>query len=169
MARRASSVEPKEQRSALPAELHHSLNELLGTEVAALSTALHLPAPTSIRLNPSKPSNVTGPLVPWCVYGRYLGERPAFTFDPLLHAGAYYVQEASSMFLELALRAGESAGCDRVEDLTLAAPLVLAERGGVRVQVRGAPALVRVGEAAALAAAGVAVLVDLVRGLLLRH
>ncbi|MDL2082290.1 polyketide synthase dehydratase domain-containing protein, partial [Streptomyces sp. GXMU-J15] len=39
-------------------------------------------------------------------------------------------------FLELALRAGESAGCDRVEDLTLAAPLVLAERGGVRVQVR---------------------------------
>ncbi|WP_285516700.1 type I polyketide synthase, partial [Streptomyces sp. NBRC 14336] len=39
-------------------------------------------------------------------------------------------------FLELALRAGESAGCDRVEDLTLAAPLVLPGRGGVRVQVR---------------------------------
>jgi NOL1/NOP2/fmu family ribosome biogenesis protein len=27
-----------------------------------------------------------------------------FTLDPLFHAGAYYVQEASSMFLELALR-----------------------------------------------------------------
>ncbi|MEU9447030.1 polyketide synthase dehydratase domain-containing protein, partial [Streptomyces sp. NPDC048304] len=39
-------------------------------------------------------------------------------------------------FLELALRAGESAGCDRVEELTIAAPLVLPERGGVRVQVR---------------------------------
>ncbi|MER6130398.1 polyketide synthase dehydratase domain-containing protein, partial [Streptomyces sp. NPDC001795] len=39
-------------------------------------------------------------------------------------------------FLELALRAGEQAGCDRVEDLTIAAPLVVPERGGVRVQVR---------------------------------
>ncbi|WP_190154614.1 polyketide synthase dehydratase domain-containing protein, partial [Streptomyces humidus] len=39
-------------------------------------------------------------------------------------------------FLELALRAGELAGCERVEDLTLAAPLVVSERGGVRVQVR---------------------------------
>ncbi|MER6128433.1 beta-ketoacyl synthase N-terminal-like domain-containing protein, partial [Streptomyces sp. NPDC001795] len=39
-------------------------------------------------------------------------------------------------FLELALRAGEQAGCDRVEDVTIAAPLVVPERGGVRVQVR---------------------------------
>lgn len=31
--------------------------------------------------------------------GRYLKERPAFTTDPLLHAGCYYVQEASSQFL----------------------------------------------------------------------
>ena len=37
--------------------------------------------------------------MPWCEYGFYLNERPVFTFDPLLHAGAYYVQEASSMFL----------------------------------------------------------------------
>ncbi|WP_051834163.1 type I polyketide synthase [Streptomyces sp. NRRL S-646] len=39
-------------------------------------------------------------------------------------------------FLELALRAGEQADCDRVEDLTIAAPLVVPERGGIRVQVR---------------------------------
>ncbi|WP_055526218.1 type I polyketide synthase [Streptomyces graminilatus] len=39
-------------------------------------------------------------------------------------------------FLELALRAGERAGCDRVEDLTITAPLVVPERGGIRVQVR---------------------------------
>ncbi|WP_242674901.1 methyltransferase RsmF C-terminal domain-like protein [Niastella populi] len=41
--------------------------------------------------------------IPWCTYGLYLSERPAFIFDPLIHAGAYYVQEASSMFLEQAL------------------------------------------------------------------
>ncbi|MFD7631781.1 SDR family NAD(P)-dependent oxidoreductase, partial [Streptomyces sp. NPDC059851] len=38
-------------------------------------------------------------------------------------------------FVELALRAGEKAGCDRVEDLTLAAPLVLPEEGGVELQI----------------------------------
>jgi 16S rRNA C967 or C1407 C5-methylase (RsmB/RsmF family)/NOL1/NOP2/fmu family ribosome biogenesis protein len=48
---------------------------------------------TSIRLNP----------VPWCRTGHYLSQRPSFTFDPLFHAGAYYVQEASSMFLEQAI------------------------------------------------------------------
>lgn len=31
--------------------------------------------------------------------GRYLKERPVFTTDPLLHAGCYYVQEASSQFI----------------------------------------------------------------------
>jgi 16S rRNA C967 or C1407 C5-methylase (RsmB/RsmF family)/NOL1/NOP2/fmu family ribosome biogenesis protein len=38
--------------------------------------------------------------VPWSQFGFYLKERPSFTFDPLFHAGCYYVQEASSMFLE---------------------------------------------------------------------
>lgn len=42
--------------------------------------------------------------VPWSRYGYYLLKRPSFTFDPLFHAGCYYVQEASSMFLEQALR-----------------------------------------------------------------
>lgn len=42
--------------------------------------------------------------VPWSSWGYYLSERPSFTFDPLLHAGGYYVQEASSMVLEQALR-----------------------------------------------------------------
>ena len=37
--------------------------------------------------------------VPWCADGFYLPGRPSFTFDPLFHAGCYYVQEASSMFL----------------------------------------------------------------------
>ncbi len=65
---------------------------------------------TSIRYNPLKISPDRQPVdngnsrVPWSTQGRYLAERPFFTFDPLLHAGAYYVQEASSMFLEQALR-----------------------------------------------------------------
>ena len=42
--------------------------------------------------------------VPWTEHGYYLAERPSFTFDPLFHAGCYYVQEASSMFLEQALK-----------------------------------------------------------------
>ena len=43
-------------------------------------------------------------VVPWCPTGFYLSARPQFTFDPLLHAGCYYVQEASSMFLDEVLR-----------------------------------------------------------------
>jgi len=75
---------------------------------------------TSLRINPLKTSNVKRetPMedfihdsrltiherVPWSQYGYYLSQRPSFTFDPLFHAGCYYVQEASSMFLEQALR-----------------------------------------------------------------
>lgn len=61
---------------------------------------------TSIRINPSKKAELsfdTTP-VPWSQYGYYLTERPSFTFDPLFHAGCYYVQEASSMLLEQAFR-----------------------------------------------------------------
>ena len=42
--------------------------------------------------------------VPWCPEGFYLEGRPQFTFDPLFHAGCYYVQEASSMFVTHILR-----------------------------------------------------------------
>ena len=75
---------------------------------------------TSIRVNPAKGSMVNGewsmgnsihhsPLaihqkIPWTQNGFYLFKRPSFTFDPFFHAGCYYVQEASSMFLEQALR-----------------------------------------------------------------
>lgn len=65
----------------------------------------------SIRLNPFKTSETTQVAdnfvpthVAWCAEGFYLNSRPNFTFDPLFHAGAYYVQEASSMFLSHVLR-----------------------------------------------------------------
>ena len=66
--------------------------------------------PVSIRLNPKKLA--VGHLqlaashepVPWCRDGYYLKQRPNFTFDPLFHAGCYYVQEAASMFLDEVIR-----------------------------------------------------------------
>ena len=60
---------------------------------------------TSLRINPSKPAKqFSDSPIPWTGLGYYLKERPSFTFDPLFHAGTYYVQEASSMFLEQALK-----------------------------------------------------------------
>src|SRR4030095_9292224 len=61
---------------------------------------------TSIRINPFKKSEIRNlkSKIPWTEYGYYLETRPSFTFDPLFHAGCYYVQEASSMFLEQALK-----------------------------------------------------------------
>ena len=41
--------------------------------------------------------------VAWCENAFYLKQRPSFTLDPLVHAGAYYVQEASSMFIHYGL------------------------------------------------------------------
>ena len=67
-------------------------------------------APVSIRLNPKKLAvgnwqlAVSHEPVPWCRDGYYLKQRPNFTMDPLFHAGCYYVQEASSMFLDEVLR-----------------------------------------------------------------
>jgi 16S rRNA C967 or C1407 C5-methylase (RsmB/RsmF family)/NOL1/NOP2/fmu family ribosome biogenesis protein len=63
---------------------------------------------TSIRINPAKPSSLKGLQiegnVPWCYAGRYLSIRPSFTLDPAFHGGAYYVQEASSMFIDYIVR-----------------------------------------------------------------
>src|SRR6188472_937975 len=61
---------------------------------------------TSVRVNPNKNSKfkIQNSKIPWCETGFYLEPRPSFTFDPLFHAGCYYVQEASSMFLEQALK-----------------------------------------------------------------
>ena len=65
--------------------------------------------PVSIRLNPMKMSEGRWKMedavpVPWCRNAYYLAKRPNFTFDPLFHAGCYYVQEAASMFLDEVLR-----------------------------------------------------------------
>lgn len=78
------------------------MQNVLGSEYQAFLKAMEQPSPTSVRMNPAKPSaKFEGEeQVRWCKNGHYLKERPSFTFDPLFHAGAYYVQEASSMFIE---------------------------------------------------------------------
>lgn len=80
-------------------------HEILGQEFEDLKAALQEPAPVSIRLNTKAANHLTvAEAVSWSHNGYYLPERPLFTADPLLHAGVYYVQEASSMFLEEVVR-----------------------------------------------------------------
>lgn len=96
-----------EKRMNLPEAFASYMKDLLGeAEYDKLETALSEEPPVSIRLNPRKPigANVSCDKVAWSAHGIYLNERPTFTFDPLFHAGCYYVQEASSMFVERALK-----------------------------------------------------------------
>lgn len=90
----------------LPSEFAERTRALLGEETyQALEVALQTEAPVSIRVNSAKrDADAEGERVPWSSMGVYLSHRPTFTFDPLFHAGCYYVQEASSMFVEQALR-----------------------------------------------------------------
>ena len=96
----------------LPKSLVQSLQNIPGFDKEAFEK-VHASGEqiTSVRLNPKKMFNVQSSIfnaqlekVPWNDYGYYLPQRPSFITDPLIHAGAYYVQEASSMFLEEALK-----------------------------------------------------------------
>jgi 16S rRNA C967 or C1407 C5-methylase (RsmB/RsmF family)/NOL1/NOP2/fmu family ribosome biogenesis protein len=77
------------------------IKNILGNELDSFVDALHQEPVTSLRKNPDKFStNESREKVAWCDTGFYLPQRSIFTLDPDFHAGAYYVQEASSMFLE---------------------------------------------------------------------
>ena len=105
----------------LPAPFEHSMRCLLGDGYEAFREALLGEPAVSIRLNRSKVSaDVPYGPVPWTTDGYYLEERPPFTFDPLFHCGGYYVQEASSMFVEQAVR--QHLGTPRVALDLCAAP-----------------------------------------------
>lgn len=99
----------------LPEKFVKSLGDVLPPEEAArlCDTIGSSPPVTSVRFNPFKISEKPeGRQVPWSRYGFILDERPQFTLDPAFHAGAYYVQEASSMFVEYVYRTliGERQG-----------------------------------------------------------
>jgi NOL1/NOP2/sun family putative RNA methylase len=107
----------------LPASLLYELQGIKDFDESAFIAAHEQLPVTSLRLNPAKfirlfPGNEK---VPWCEEGVYLKERPVFTLDPSYHAGAYYVQEASSMFLSHLLKNvfGDKKGL-RVLDLCAA-------------------------------------------------
>ena len=88
----------------LPTEFDIRIKAQLGKAYPDFTQALETSAPVSIRLNPNKPDfTLSTEYIPWATKGRYLPSRPVFTLDPLIHAGAYYVQEASSMLLEQAV------------------------------------------------------------------
>jgi NOL1/NOP2/sun family putative RNA methylase len=91
----------------LPVSLIQSLQHATGFDEAGFIAVHDSPLQvTSIRFNTGKPSAIEKPgeKIPWASQGYYLNQRPSFTSDPLFHAGAYYVQEASSMFLEEVLQ-----------------------------------------------------------------
>lgn len=92
----------------LKADFLQSIKHCQGFDKEAF-VASHQTSPVvSIRINPAKIDSYTevvgdaniSSLVPWCDGAFVLKERPSFTLDPLFHAGSYYVQEASSMFLQ---------------------------------------------------------------------
>ena len=88
--------------------------------------------PVSIRLNPRRhiphstfhiphsTFHIPQERIPWCEEGYYLAGRPQFTFDPLFHAGCYYVQEAASMFVTHIIRSADIPTPKRALDLCAA-------------------------------------------------
>jgi 16S rRNA C967 or C1407 C5-methylase (RsmB/RsmF family)/NOL1/NOP2/fmu family ribosome biogenesis protein len=91
-------------KHAIPPAFEEQMKVVLPHEWPLLKETLATPSPVSIRVNEKKYQYTSEHAVPWTTTGFYLAERPVFTLDPVFHAGAYYVQEASSMFLEQALR-----------------------------------------------------------------
>lgn len=106
-------------KKTLPEEFSTYTREIMGEQRwTRFAEAMGEEPPVSVRLNPMKfrsdsmalPAEEDEP-VEWCREGRYLKERPMFTLDPLLHAGAYYVQEAASMYITQVIR--DHAPADR--------------------------------------------------------
>ncbi len=91
---------------SLPSGFIEEMKLLLGEEADEFLLAMEQQPVVSVRLNPRKPgaSFEGASPITWCPGGFYLPERPSFTLDPLLHAGAYYVQDASSMIYKETVR-----------------------------------------------------------------
>lgn len=99
----------------LPVDFINEMRETLPEgDAEELFAAIRTEPSVSIRLNPFKPIAPDELLarsemsasehVEWAPLGVYLNERPSFTMNPLFHTGAFYVQEASSMFVEQVIR-----------------------------------------------------------------
>ena len=106
---------------ALPIAFVERMRNQLGAEEAEnLFAALDGVSPVAIRLNPAKCGEVgvwsDGEVIEWSKNGRKLTARPSFTLDTAFHAGAYYVQEAASQFIDYII-SGEELQGKRVLDM----------------------------------------------------
>ena len=106
---------------ALPIAFTERMRKQLGAEEAeSLFAALDSVSPVAVRLNPAKCGEEgvwsNGEAIAWSKNGRKLKERPSFTLDTAFHAGAYYVQEAASQFIDYIISHEELQG-KRVLDM----------------------------------------------------
>ena len=84
--------------------MHEALGDLAPKVIEALGAEESV---TAVRANPAKIDvdslktrfPEAGDMVPWCADAFYLERRPLFALDALFHAGAYYVQDPSAMFV----------------------------------------------------------------------
>lgn len=90
--------------NSFPPAFEERMRQRLGNDWSIFEQAHQSPTLTSIRIHPKKNAARHEDKIAWTDSGYYLKERPSFTLDPAFHAGTYYVQEASSMFMEQALK-----------------------------------------------------------------
>lgn len=120
----------------IPKDFLETSVSIFGRESEEFLASLDSEPSLGIHINAEKMQK-TGVVIPdnaerveWTSNGFYLKSRPRFTFDPFLHAGAYYVEESSSMFVEKALNyIQKDIRIDRALDLC-AAP------GGKSIMIR---------------------------------
>lgn len=108
----------------LPPDFVASLSKHFPPEIVkTIIDGINQPASVSIRINPQKPiaSEASWQAVPWHDRGYLIPERPKFALDPRFHAGAYYVQDSSSMILAAILKKLEIPTSSSMLD-TCAAP-----------------------------------------------
>lgn len=84
----------------VPQDFILQMQDILKDETPDFLSTLDEKSPVSVRLNNKLKLNPDYLKVEHCRNAFYLPQRPQFTLDPWLHAGVYYVQEASSMYLE---------------------------------------------------------------------
>lgn len=105
----------------IPQDFIHRIKQQFPTEWEEFLSSLNQNPISSIRYNPKKSKTNYTTNIPWTSHGVYLNERPKFTLDPLFHAGSYYVQESSSMFIDYVLGYLKSKiSLDKVLDLCAA-------------------------------------------------
>lgn len=110
----------------LPEGFRNEILSLPGIDGEALLRALDEKPVIGIRLNPGKPTDLFADAEPVesCPMGKILSHRPNFAAMPQWHAGAFYVQEPSSMrhgaLLKHALEAIGSVGSVRILDMCAA-------------------------------------------------